>query len=86
MNASLVGKQWLLIYSLNLVYIILDVLASMLTRRYNAGYSTFEICFVSFGFAYLAITAITAARCAAVCAWGHGRPAWTVLPCQFVRV
>ena len=70
MNASSVGKQWLLIYLLNLVNIILDVLASMLTRRYDAGYSTFEICFVCFGFAYVAITAIAAARRAAAFARG----------------
>ena len=76
----------MLIYSLNLVNIILDVFASMLTRRYDAGYSPFEIFFLSFGFAYMAITAIVAVRRAAACARGRGRPTWTALPRQFARV
>ena len=86
MNATSVGKQRLLSYSLNLVNIILDVLASMLTHHYDAGYSTFEICFVCFGFAYVAIATIVETRHAVARARGHGRPAWTALPRQFARV
>ena len=65
----------MLSYSLNLVNIILDVLASMLTHHYDAGYSTFEICFVCFGFVYVVITTIVAVRRVAARAQGRGQPA-----------
>lgn len=78
-------KKRLLGYSLNLINIILDVLASLLTRRFGAGHSTFEICFVRFGFASVAIAAIAAAGHALARARGRGRPAWATLPRQSAR-
>ena len=40
--------------------------------------SPFEIFFLSFGFAYMAITAIVAVRRAEACARGRGRPRLSV--------
>lgn len=79
------GAARLLGYSLNLLNIILDVTGSVLTRRFGSAYSTFEICFVRFGFASLGILAIGAFSQSFALLRGLQRPAWTQLPDQSAR-
>ena len=71
--------------SLNLINIMLDVLASVLTRRIGTGHGTFEICFVRFGVASVGTAAIAAAAASLARVRGLGRPAWTALPDQSAR-
>lgn len=84
-NAASVREKRLLGYSLNLLNIILDVLGSVLTRRFGAGHSTFEICFVRFGFASVGIAIMAAAGKSFARIRGLDRPAWAALPTQSAR-
>lgn len=84
-NSDSVRKKRLLGYSFNLLNIILDVMGSVLTRRFGVGHSTFEICFVRFGFASVGIAIIAAAGKLFASIRGLEQPAWAALPKQSAR-
>ena len=86
MNASAVGKQWLLIYSLNLVNIKNGCVGVYADPPLRCRVQHLRDLLCELRVFVRCHHSIAAARYAAACAPGHGRPAWTVLPLKFARV
>lgn len=72
-------------YSLNFINILLDVFGSVLTRHFGTGHSTFEICFLRFGFASIGIATIALASKSFTHLCGLSSPSWAALPKQSIR-
>jgi len=79
---KLVLDKRLLGYTLNFINILLDVFGSVLTRRYGGGHSTFEICFLRFGFASIGIATIALVSQSIARLRGRVPPSWAALPKQ----
>jgi len=84
-RSKLISNKRLLGYALNFINILLDVFGSVLTRRYGAGHSTFEICFMRFGFASIGIATIALLSKSFTRLCGLSPPSWATLPKQSTR-